>query len=107
MLRNTAFTVIDLGSVIKLNSEARECTHGYYLDSTVHKVGPEFDLNCILTTLVRCCIPEFTPARGMTRLQLRDVVNQSALDVFYTTYLDVCFSSRDCEDAYCRVQDLV
>jgi len=107
MLRNTAFTVIDLGSVVKLNSEAREYTHGYYLDSTVHKVSPEFDLNCILTTLVRCSIPEFTPARGMTRLQLRDVVNQSTLDVFYTTYLDVCFSSRDCEDAYCRVQNLV
>ena len=70
MILGQSFTVIDLRAVCKHNEEVKEYTNGYYLDAPTHELTPIFDLNCAAVTLARCCLPDFSVRRGMTRANL-------------------------------------
>lgn len=51
--------VIDFGAVVPLGSSIIEHTPFYALDANHEVVTPEFDLFCIVTTLMRCFVPMF------------------------------------------------
>ena len=59
MLDRGSPVIIDFGSVARLGTAVEEYTRFYALDADSNKVGPDFDLNCIVVTLAMCFIPKF------------------------------------------------
>lgn len=75
MIQAENFVLIDLGASCQLGSAATEYTPGYFLDADANHMTPQFDLNCIIVTLAKCCMKEFTPKLGMTREAFIDTFN--------------------------------
>jgi len=69
------FVLIDLGASCRLGSAATEYTPGYFLNANPNHMTPEFDLNCIIVTLAKCCIKGFIPKLGMTKAAFIDTFN--------------------------------
>lgn len=75
MIRAEEFILIDLGACCPLGSAAIEYTPGYFLDADINRITPEFDFNCIIVTLAKCCIKGFAPKLGMTKAAFKDIFN--------------------------------
>jgi serine/threonine protein kinase len=59
MMNGLMPVVIDFGAVVPLGSSIVEHTPFYAMDANHDVVTSEFDLFCIVTTLVRCFVPMF------------------------------------------------
>jgi serine/threonine protein kinase len=91
MMDNLTPIVIDFGAVVNFGGEVIEYTPGYSLDADTKCVSPQFDLFCIITTLVRCFLPSFSlitvTKEGLTNL-LHPVSNDHKLKC----YAEICLS---------------
>jgi serine/threonine protein kinase len=59
MMDNKTPIVVDFGATVKLGCKVIEYTSGYSLDADRNCVNSQFDLFCIIITLVRCFLPSF------------------------------------------------
>jgi serine/threonine protein kinase len=70
------FVLIDLGAVTEFGKEVKEYTPGYSLFESIFAVNENFDIMCILTTLVRCCCPNFDLKQSTTFEELNSKINE-------------------------------
>ena len=104
MMSDANFVLIDLGAVSMIGQPALEYTPGYGLQAPLSSLTPEYDLNCISVTLLRCCaIQEFevTPALSKRVLMTKiEKINDTTLK----NVLTICVGSCGCQEAYESVQ---
>ena len=65
--------LIDFGAVVSIGDAVREHTPFYALDANQDAVTPEFDLFCIVTTLVQCFCPSFE-LQNRTKTQMISLI---------------------------------
>jgi serine/threonine protein kinase len=70
------FVLIDLAAVTDFGKSATEYTPGYCLFESIYIVNENFDIMCILTTLVRCCCPNFVLKPGATFDEINSIINE-------------------------------
>jgi serine/threonine protein kinase len=75
MMEGSNPVLVDFGAVVMIGEAIREHTPFYSLDANKIAVTPEFDLCCIVTTLVRCVFPLFE-LQYRTRIQMISLINQ-------------------------------
>lgn len=68
MLHNGEFVIIDLGACVNYGEDMCELTSGYGLHADTAGIESSlYDLNCIIVTLTRCCVPQFEVTQSLTR----------------------------------------
>ena len=67
--------LVDFGAVVSIGEAVRERTLFYSLDANHNAVTPEFDLFCIVTTLVQCFCPSFE-LQNRTKTQIISLINE-------------------------------
>ena len=100
MMNGFVPVVIDFGAVVRLGSPTVEHTPGYALDASHDIVTSEFDLNCIVTTLVRCFAPAFIPRERMTKMEMIGFIGQVCqTNPTLSDHGNVCLSLLQCSSA--------
>ena len=59
MLNRLDPVLIDFGAIVPLGSQVREETDYSGMNTNREDLTPEYDLFCIVTTLVQCSLPHF------------------------------------------------
>ena len=84
--------LVDFGAVTPLGQRVLESTAAYGLDANTLEVTTEYDLNCIVVTLVRCFMPSFvlnqSTRDGLTKFIEASITAENEL----TTYGSVCLN---------------
>jgi serine/threonine protein kinase len=87
--------LIDFGAVVTLGDPIVECTPNYSLNANQKNVTPQFDLYCIVTTLVFCFLPTFEiENRGKNEMAalIRAKCTPSS-----KKYCKICLALLDCD----------
>ena len=88
--------LVDFGAVVNIGDAIREHTPFYSLEANKNAVTSEFDLFCIVTTLVRCVFSSFD-LQNRTRLQMISLINQMcASNIKLEQYGAVCIVLLNC-----------
>lgn len=91
--------IIDLGSVVSLNNPALEITPFYSLDADDQRVSPEFDLFCIITTLMRCSLSSFELQYRSKSQMISFIETSIQLDGSFERHGSLCLKILKCGNA--------
>ena len=100
--------VVDFGAVVPLGNCTVEHTPFYALDADHKVVTPEFDLFCIVTTLVRCFAP-MIELQKRTKADMILLINDVSSDIKLNAYGNICLEilqSTSSQEALDRIQNL-
>jgi len=91
--------LVDFGAVVSIGEAIREWTPVYSLDADHNAVTPEYDLFCIVTTLVRCFCPSFE-LQNRTKTQMISLINEVCRsNTILDQYGTVCLLLLDCKSS--------
>jgi hypothetical protein len=108
MLNGLTPVLIDFGAVVPLGSSTVEHTPFYALDASHDVVTSEFDLFCIVTTLVTCFAPAFE-LQKRTKLEMICLINDLCSNTIWEEYCLVCRVILECsssQEGLGRIQNL-
>jgi predicted DNA-binding protein (UPF0251 family) len=108
MMNSCMPVVIDFGAVVPLGSSIVEHTPFYALDANHDVVTSEFDLLCIVTTLVRCFAPMFELEKR-TKEEMILLIDEVCSNIKLIDYGNICralLKSTSSNEGLARIRNL-
>ena len=99
MMNESGPVLIDMGAVVSVGDQAHEFTNYYGLDASLSAVTPEYDLFCIVTTLMRCSLPSFE-LEIRTKANMIDLIkNEKGSNLLFAPYSNISLLLLDCKSS--------